>query len=561
MKENLEADFSPISSNKDLGLMVLDLKTNPEPGDSDKYFPLAQLLLLVLDNIPQEIFWKNRDSVYVWCNSRFAIAAGVGTPEKIVGKTDYDLAWTKEQADFFRMVDQRVMANNVPEYLIFEPQRQAGGRNAWFVTNKMPLHDKDGNVIGVLGTAEDDTMRKEAEDSLLKAYDELELRVKERTAAEREQRILAEALRENLSILSSTLNLDEVLDRILVAIGRVVPHETTNIILLTGKQVVVVRSRDQAGKYGLSQDSGKTFLLSDLPNLEKMASTREPMIINETQGSPFWVQKSTTKWIRSYLGVPIQIDGKVIGFINLNSATPNYFDDQQAERLKAFVDQAAIAINNARLYAQAKEFATLQERQRLARDLHDAVSQTLWTASLISEVLPTLWDKDPEEGRRNLEKLQRLTRGALAEMRTLLLELRPKGLEEATLGNLMEQLAQALMSRKKLNISVVSEGDDRVPPDVQIGFYRIAQESLNNIAKHSRATNVTINLLNRNNHVKLVIKDNGRGFNSEKIASESLGIKIMRERADAIGASLEIQTNPGNGVTITVIWPGPLKGK
>ena len=561
MKENFESDFSPFSSNKDLGLMVLDLKTNPEPGDSDKYFPLAQLLLLVLDNIPQEIFWKNRESVYVWCNSRFAIAAGVGTPEKIVGKTDYDLAWTKEQADFFRLVDQRVMDNNIPEYLIFEPQRQAGGRNAWFVTNKMPLHDKDGNVIGVLGTAEDDTLRKEAEESLLKAYDELELRVKERTAAEREQRILAEALRENLSILSSTLNLDEVLDRILVAIGRVVPHETTNIILLTGKQVMVVRSRDQAGKYGLSQDSGKTFQLGDLPNLEKMASTREPMIINETQGNPYWVQKSTTKWIRSYLGVPIQKDGKVIGFINLNSATPNYFNNEQAERLKAFVDQAAIAINNARLYAQAKEFATLQERQRLARDLHDAVSQTLWTASLIAEVLPTLWDKDPDEGWRNLEKLQRLTRGALAEMRTLLLELRPKGLEEATLGNLMEQLAQALMSRKKLNVSVVSEGDDRVPPDVQIGFYRIAQESLNNIAKHSRATNVTINLLNRNNHVKLEIKDDGRGFNSEKIATESLGIKIMRERAEAIGASLEIQTLPGNGVTLIVIWPGTLKGK
>lgn len=552
---------APLSDNSELGLNVVDLKLHPEVAASEKNFPLAQLLQLVLDNIPQEVFWKNRDSVYVWCNSKFAMAAGVETPDNIVGKTDYDLAWTTEQAEFFRKVDQRVMGNNAPEYHILEPQRQAGGRNAWFVTNKMPLHDQNGNVIGILGTAEDDTKRKESEDALLKAYDELELRVKERTGAEREQRILAEALRETLSILSSTLNLDEVLDRILVAIGRVVPHETTNIILLDGTQAHVVRSRDQAGKYGILQDERKTFSISDLPNLAQMAAKQEPLIISETRGNPLWVVKEKTSWIRSYLGAPIQKDGKVIGFINLNSATPNYFTDVQAERLKAFVDQAAIAINNARLYTQAQEFATMKERQRLARDLHDAVSQTLWTTCLISDVLPTIWDEDPEEGRRNLEKLQRLTHGALAEMRTLLLELRPKGLVEATLGNLMEQLAQALMSRKKLNISVVSEGEGRLPPDVQIGFYRLAQESLNNIAKHSRATQVMINLQHKQDNVKLTIKDDGRGFDPGNVTPESLGIKIMRERADAIGAALVIDTTPGNGVSVHIIWPAQTQGK
>lgn len=561
MRQKTDTDLSSVPSKPEIRFDELDLELLPDISDPKKDFPLTQLLQLVLDNIPQQVFWKNREDVYLWCNSKFAVAAGVETPEKIVGKTDYDLAWTREQADFFRMVDQRVMNNNTPEYHIFEPQTQAGGRKAWFVTNKMPLHDKDGNVIGILGTAEDDTKRKESEDTLLKAYDELELRVKERTTAEREQRILAEALRDTLSILSSTLNLDEVLDRILAALGRVVPHETTNIILLKGNQAHVVRSRDQAGKYGVSQDNGKTFFVADLPNLAKMASTQEPMIISETKGNPYWIQKTKTGWVRSYLGAPIQKDGKVIGFINLNSAIPNYFNHKQADRLKAFADQAAIAINNARLYTQAQEFATMQERQRLARDLHDAVSQTLWTTCLISEVLPTLWDEDPEEGRRDLEKLQRLTRGALAEMRTLLLELRPKGLEEATLGNLMEQLAQALMSRKKLNISVLSDGEGRLPPDIQIGFYRLAQETLNNIAKHSRASNVIINLKHKADQVQLSIQDDGRGFDLEKITTESLGIKIMRERADSIGASLNIKSNPGNGVRVQITWPAPNQGR
>ena len=242
-----------------IDVAALNLWLNNEVEITGQEFPLAQVLQLVLDNIPQEVFWKNRDSVYVWCNKNFAISAGVKTPDKIVGKTDYDLAWTREEADWFRLVDQRVMENNKSEYHIFEPQTQANDRHAWLVTNKMPLHDQEGNVVGVLGTAEDDTNRKAAEEALQRAYDELEMRVEERTTAEREQRTLAEALRDTSSILSSTLNLDEVLDRILVAIGRVVPHETTSIILLNGSNAHVSRSRDQASENGISPNPKRLF--------------------------------------------------------------------------------------------------------------------------------------------------------------------------------------------------------------------------------------------------------------------------------------------------------------
>ena len=128
-----------------------------------------QLLKLVMDNIPQAIFWKDRSSVYLGCNRRFAIIAGVGKPENIVGKTDYDLPWQREEADFYRQCDVRIMQNNIAEDNIIEPQHQTDGRIRWLDTSKIPLHDTKGNVVGILGTFEDITERLQAEDALRKS--------------------------------------------------------------------------------------------------------------------------------------------------------------------------------------------------------------------------------------------------------------------------------------------------------------------------------------------------------------------------------------------------------
>lgn len=125
-----------------------------------------QMLQQVMDNIPQFVFWKDKDLVYQGCNQNFANAAGVGDVSNIVGKTDYDLAWKKEEADFFREVDKRVMGTNTPELHIIEPQQQADGKQAWLDTNKVPLRDREGNVTGILGTYEDITERILAEEAL-----------------------------------------------------------------------------------------------------------------------------------------------------------------------------------------------------------------------------------------------------------------------------------------------------------------------------------------------------------------------------------------------------------
>jgi signal transduction histidine kinase len=213
------------------------------------------------------------------------------------------------------------------------------------------------------------------------------------------------------------------------------------------------------------------------------------------------------------------------------------------------------------------EEAIAAERNRLARNLHDAVTQTLFSASLIAETLPRSWERDQEKGRRLLKELRQLSRGALAEMRTLLLELRPAALVETSLSDLLHQLAEAATGRGGLPVKVTVEGECALSPDVHIALYRIAQEALNNAIKHARAGQVTVHLRctpspsvetdgGQRAKVKLVVSDDGRGFNPDEVSPDHLGLVIMRERAEAIGATLEIESGPGHGsgTQIKVTW-------
>ena len=258
--------------------------------------------------------------------------------------------------------------------------------------------------------------------------------------------------------------------------------------------------------------------------------------------------------VRSWLWVPLAIKGRVIGAIGVAHTERNFFTDHQANLALTVANQAAITMANAELYENAQTLATLQERQRLARNLHDAVNQSLFSAGLIAEVLPRLWERSPEDGRQSLEDLRRLTRGAQADMRLLLAELLPSTLTDAELGDLLRLLGNALSGRTNIPINVSVVGEGKLPPDVQVTLYRLCQEGLNNIARHAGASQVDIQLEFETGAVEIRIRDDGRGFDPKQTPPGHYGLNMMRERATAIGAKLSISSQPRRGTEIIIHW-------
>jgi len=259
--------------------------------------------------------------------------------------------------------------------------------------------------------------------------------------------------------------------------------------------------------------------------------------------------------------VPLAVKGRIIGGVGVAHEKRNFFTPHHADLALSVANQAAITMVNAELYKDAQKLGVLEERQNLARNLHDAINQSLFSAGLIAEVLPRLWEREPEEARRSLEDLRRLTRGALAEMRSLLVELRPSAITDTELRDLLQLLGNAFTGRTNIPIVVTVKGDGILPAETLVVLYRICQETLNNIAKHAKASQVKIEVQQESGIFELHIWDNGRGFNPvDQPPPGHYGLSMMRERAETVGATLIVTSQAGKGTEIAIRWnPNPKK--
>lgn len=273
----------------------------------------------------------------------------------------------------------------------------------------------------------------------------------------------------------------------------------------------------------------------------------------------------------SLLLIPISTDESVSGVLGLVLPQNGQTHVQAQDELLSEIAFDMAGLNEyASFLDQSRALFAAEERSRIARDLHDSVTQVLFSASLVAEVLPKIWRSDPKKGEASLDELRRLTRGAMAEMRTMLLELRPAALIKSPLPELLTQLTEATTSRNALPFRLLIEQIPALPEEVHFCYYRVAQEALNNVAKHARASEVTLVLRARLQNspadqapryeVQLIVDDDGVGFNPEAGHSDQrLGLSIMRERAADIQAELAIESEIGEGTRLTLIWCGAVR--
>jgi PAS domain S-box-containing protein len=422
---------------------------------------------------------------------------------------------------------RRQMGEDVPPRYEFNIVQKNGNKRRVEISST--IFRSASGALRTVGQVLDITERKQAEEGLLRAREELESRVEQRTG--------------ELSEANRLLRQSELKYRHLV--------ENAGTIILemdTEGRVTFFNSfAEEFFGYREAEILGKSVIGTIVPPQDSAGRDLRAMIDDIIENPESYQHNENENVKRS---------GERVWIVWRNR--PLFDDDGRLREILCMgIDRTEQKRREQVATRREREQAAITERNRLARDLHDAVSQTLFSASLISEVLPRLWERDENEGHRRLEEVRQLTRGALAEMRTLLLELRPDSLVEAEMDFLLKQLAESITGRSRVPVNVSITGRCQIPVEVKVALYRIAQEALNNVAKHAAAGQVDVKLFCRAAKVTLSVSDDGKGFEIKKLPPNSLGLSIMRERAREIGAAISVRSRPGAGTRVKVAWNCP----
>jgi nitrate/nitrite-specific signal transduction histidine kinase len=383
---------------------------------------------------------------------------------------------------------------------------------------------------------------------LTAARDELEDRVAQRT------RELA-ALFDVTAVASASLDLEEVLNQSLVRVVTVMNGRNGSIHLLDeAQQRIKLAATHNVPPAVLSQ-------IEDVPVggavVGRVVQHDEPLYVPVIAHDAASVPAAGRELAQnSFLGAPMRAKGKTIGVLSIVGKANRQFSQEEIALIAAIGDQVGVAVENARLYQQAEALAVVEERQRLARELHDAVTQSIYSATLLAATgRRAVAAGDWPEAANFLERLQTITGQALKELRLLVYELRPSALENAGLVEALQHRLDAVEQRAGIQAQLLV---DDVPLDEaqETALYRVVVEALNNALKHAEATAVTVRLIAQNDHVTLVIEDNGRGFDLQTAGQRGgIGLHSMRERVVQMGGKLTIESERGGGTAVTVMLP------
>ncbi len=257
----------------------------------------------------------------------------------------------------------------------------------------------------------------------------------------------------------------------------------------------------------------------------------------------------------SFLGVPIVSKGAVIGaFYLTNKKGEREFDEADQQLIEMLAAHAAVAIENARLYERSRELSIVEERNRVARELHDAVAQTLFAVILGADTVKQLLETDVEHARLEVDRLRELARSASAELRSAVFELRAADLEAEGLGETLRKHVEVTRRAYGLAVDFELQGEPKLDPSTELELFRIVQEALHNAVKHSGAAQVRVALQCRGTSVRAEVADDGVGFDPQArdVRARRLGLTSMDERARAVGARLELESTPGRGTRVVL---------
>lgn len=427
--------------------------------------------------------------------------------------------------------------------------RRADGSYAHVLDRAVILRNEAGRAVRMIGAMVDITERVEAQRML-------EQRVKERT---RELSTLLEMAHN----VAGNLTLGELLGQVLRQLQAVVDYSGAAIYTLDGDRLTLLDYRGPAQRDRLLANGAN---LEPGPAQRAVIKGRTPLIIPDLWGDTPLARTIQTQLgeqlkaqglgdTHSWLGVPLLVKERLMGLIVLYHQEPDFYDTRQANLVMAFANHVAVAIENAHLFEQAQQLAAIEERQRLARELHDSVSQALYGIALGARTARIQLERDPSMAVAPTDYVLQLAEAGLAEMRALIFELRPESLAQEGLVAALRKQTDSLRARHQIDVQTELGPEPDVTLDIKEAIYRIAQEATHNIVKHAHASRVDVRLVQQGRTLVLEVQDDGQGFDTKGDFPGHLGLKSMRERAIRLGGSLTINSEPGQGSLVRARMP------
>ena len=539
---------------------IIQRKTGEEAlRDSERRYRL------LAENATDMISRYDPEGIYLYASPVCTSMLGY-EPEELVGHSAYEF-FHPDDLDAIRESHSTIVEEPII-YRVSYRIRRRDGAYLWVETTSKTIRDAEtGQVQEIIAITRDITQRRRAEEALEESeqhlrtlYAELEdhsrnleAKVATRTWEIEQRRQVAESLRGMLAVLNSDLPLDQILEHIVAEASRLLGSDSSAIYRLERGEGTFAPQTVR----GLATDSiaGRAFP----PHLSRALQSGEPVIVPDVAAVPadsdlLSALECVADSCHALLAVPLIVKGELYGGLVLYYSQPRPVSEEEMDMAVAFADQVALAIENAWLHEQVREAAVMEERARLARELHDSVTQALFSMTLLAEAGQRLARTgDLDRVQAYLGRLGETSHQSLKEMRLLVYELRPLALESVGLVGALQRRLDAVEARAGVEARLLVEGAVEAPSVVEEDLYRIAEQALNNTLKHAAATAVTTRLRGEHGRLILEVTDNGCGFDPQAVQDKGgQGLMSMRERAARIDGVLTVLSTQGQGTTVRV---------